>query len=155
MQVSTRNTRQQLQGRWQYPQCKTRIKLKQKQIDGVGIAKRLTQQERITMQVIMIAQGMHYPNVSRLERRVMRVSEGVRENIIQPVLFPPKGGGQLALCKVGDIFRNVMQGYGTPSVIRRADLSHSSQLRCPPLRSKRGCRGQRRDGRAMNEIKTS
>ncbi|KAA6368253.1 MAG: hypothetical protein EZS28_036220, partial [Streblomastix strix] len=59
----------------------------------------------------------------------------------------------LALCKVGDIIRNEMQGYGTPPVIRRADLSHPSQLRCPPLEEGRVHRGQRRDGRAMNELK--
>ncbi|KAA6380622.1 MAG: hypothetical protein EZS28_023850, partial [Streblomastix strix] len=40
-----------------------------------------------------------------------------------------------------------------PPCIRRADLSHPSQLRCPPLRNKRGRRGQRRDGRKMIELK--
>ncbi|KAA6374109.1 MAG: hypothetical protein EZS28_030365 [Streblomastix strix] len=46
-----------------------------------------------------------------------------------------------------------MQGYGTPPVIRRADLSHPSQLRCPPVRNKRGRREYRGDGSEMIELK--
>ncbi|KAA6379740.1 MAG: hypothetical protein EZS28_024735 [Streblomastix strix] len=46
-----------------------------------------------------------------------------------------------------------MQGYGTPPVIRRVDLSHPSQLRCPPVRNKRRRRGQRKDGRKIIESK--
>ncbi|KAA6375793.1 MAG: hypothetical protein EZS28_028680 [Streblomastix strix] len=54
---------------------------------------------------------------------------------------------------MSDIIRNEMQGYGTPPVIRRADLSHLSQLRCPPLKDEQVHRGQRRDGMEIIELK--
>ncbi|KAA6368204.1 MAG: hypothetical protein EZS28_036269 [Streblomastix strix] len=59
--------------------------------------------------------------------------------------------GQFALCKVRDIIRNVTKGYGTPPVIRRADLSNPLQLRCPPLKEELVYRGLQKDRREMIE----